>query len=105
MASSVHQKRYNVLFSQFLTCLQSMETFYKNKARAILSYENGTLQSDLQNAFGDFTHRRGIERHSTLNGNINVGYCKDLALQHFSPCAAARFLTFDVDRRYCDNFH
>jgi hypothetical protein len=87
MPSSLDQKRRNGLFSQLLACLQPMQTFYKNKARAILPYKNRTLQSDLQNAFGDFTHGRRIERHSTLNGNINVGYCKGLALQHLSSCA------------------
>jgi hypothetical protein len=88
MPSCLDQKRYNGLFSQLLACLQSMQTFHKNKAGAILSYENRTLQSDLQNALGDFTHGLWIERHSTLNGNINVGYCKGLALQHLGLCTA-----------------
>src|SRR5215469_17427780 len=72
-----------------------MKAFDKNKARAILSHENRTLQSDFQNAFGNFTHGHRIERHSTLNGNINVGNCKGLTLQHLSSWTARASLTLD----------
>jgi hypothetical protein len=48
MPSSLNQKCRNGLFSQLLACLQPMETFYENKARAILPYKNRTLQSDLK---------------------------------------------------------
>jgi hypothetical protein len=96
MSSGLDQERRNGLFSQLLACIQPMQTFHKNKALAILSYEDRTLQSDLQNAFSDFTHGRRIERRSTLNGNVNVGYCECLALQHLSSCEAGASLTLDV---------
>src|SRR6516162_8965452 len=97
MSSGLDQERRNGLFSQLLACLQPMQTFHKNKALAIRSYENRALQADLQNAFGDFTHGRLIERRPTLNWNVNVGYCESLALQHLSSCEAGASLTLDVD--------
>ena len=100
MSSSLDQERCNGLLSQLLACLQPMEALHKNKALAISSDEDRTLQSDLQNAFGDFAHGRRIERRSTLNGNVNVGNCKGLALQHLSSCEAGASVSLDIDRRY-----
>ena len=47
MSSSLDQECRNGLLSQLLACLQPMKALHKNKALAISSDEDRTLQSDL----------------------------------------------------------
>jgi hypothetical protein len=91
----------NRLLAEMLARFQTMQPFDEHEPAAVLSYEDGNLLPDLQDAFRDLLHFFRIERPTPLGGHIDVRDWKNLTLHHKekNPSAVARISLSDPSFR------